>query len=243
MCTNDAEINIPGSITYATTGKWTTSGTGTFIPSDVDINVNYMPGVADKAQGWVKLTLTSTGNNCVPVTDAMTLTIIPSPTINMPDFKYILQGESAVLDPAITGTDVQYLWSPDLYLSSSTIRSPTIKGVESQLYDLSVTGLGGCVTKRQIMIYVLKPIFIPNTFTPNGDGINDVWTIKELSNYPGAQVTIFDRWGTRLFYSRGYATPWDGTYNGKPVSVGTYYYIINRGIYGPPLSGWVVVLR
>jgi gliding motility-associated-like protein len=243
MCTSDALANIPGKITYATNGKWTTSGTGTFVPSDADIDVNYAPSAADKAQGSVKLTLTSTGNNCRPISDTMTLKIIPSPTINMPDFKYILQDGIAVLDPVVTGTNLQYLWNPNLYLSSATVQSPTIKGVESQLYDLSVTGLGGCITQKQIMIYVLKPIIIPNTFTPNGDGINDVWTIKELSNYPGAQVTIFNRYGIRLYYSRGYTKPWDGTYNGKPVPFGTYYYIVNRGIYGPPLSGFVVVVR
>jgi gliding motility-associated-like protein len=173
----------------------------------------------------------------------MTLKIIPSPTINMPEFKYILQDGITVLDPVVTGTNLQYLWNPNLYLSSATVQSPTIKGVESQLYDLSVTGLGGCITQKQIMIYVLKPIIIPNTFTPNGDGINDVWTIKELSNYPGAQVTIFNRYGIRLYYSRGYTKPWDGTYNGKPVPFGTYYYIVNRGIYGLPLTGFVVVVR
>jgi gliding motility-associated-like protein len=243
MCNNDAAANIPGTITYATGGKWTTSGTGSFVPSAIDINVNYMPSEADKAKGSVKLTLTATGNNCISVTDTMTLTIIPSPTINMPDFKYILQGESVILEPAVTGTNLQYLWDPGLYLSSVAIRTPTVKGVESQLYNLSVTGLSGCVTQKQIMIYVLKPIVIPNTFTPNGDGFNDVWVIKELSNYPGAQVTIFNRYGTKLYYSKGYGVPWDGTYNGKPLPFGTYYYIIDCGIYGPRLSGYIALVR
>jgi len=46
-----------------------------------------------------------------------------------------------------------------------------------------------------------------------------------------------------LYYSKGYAIPWDGTYNGKPLPVGTYYYIISRGIYGSQLSGYVVIMR
>ncbi|WP_448701994.1 PKD-like domain-containing protein [Mucilaginibacter sp. AW1-3] len=243
MCTNDAAVTINGSITNAPGGKWTSTGTGTFAPSDVVLTTSYIPSVADKAKGSVKLTLSSTGNNCIAVTDVMTLTIIPSPTITMPDVKYVLEGETTVLDPAITGTNIQYLWTPPLYLSSTVIRTPTLRGVESQLYNLKVTGLGGCVTEKQIMINVLKPIIIPNTFTPNGDGINDLWHIKELSNYPGAMVTIFNRYGTKLYYSKGYPVPWDGTYNGKPLPVGTYYYIIERGIYGAPLSGYVVIVR
>jgi len=243
MCTNDAAVAITGSITYAPGGKWTSTGTGTFAPSDVALNMNYIPSAADKAKGSVKLTLSSTGNNCLAVTDVMTLTIIPSPTITMPDVKYVLEGETTVLDPAVTGTNLQYLWTPPFYLSSTVIRTPTLKGVASQLYNLKVTGLGGCVTEKQIMVNVLKPVIIPNTFTPNGDGINDMWIIKELANYPGAQVTIFNRYGTQLYYSKGYAIPWDGTYNGKPLPVGTYYYIISRGIYGSQLSGYVVIMR
>ncbi|OCX51945.1 hypothetical protein BEL04_18265 [Mucilaginibacter sp. PPCGB 2223] len=244
MCTNDPAITIAGNVTYATGGKWATSGTGTFSPSDASVNVSYIPSDADKAKGSVKLTLTSTGiGNCIPVSDVMTLTFITAPTIAMPDVKYVLEGETTVLDPAVTGTNLQYLWTPPLYLSSTVIRTPRLKGVESQLYNLRVTGTGGCFTEKQIMINVLKPIVIPNTFTPNGDGINDLWHIKELSNYPGATVTIFNRYGTKLYYSKGYSVPWDGTYNGKPLPVGTYYYIIERGIYGTPLSGYVVIIR
>ncbi|GAB3915521.1 hypothetical protein GCM10028826_30750 [Mucilaginibacter boryungensis] len=243
MCAADPTVNVKGSIIYATGGRWTTSGTGTFIPSDREINVNYMPSTADKAGGSVKLTLSSTGNNCIAVTDAMTLTITPSPTINLPEVKYVLQGQNIIMDPQVTGSNVEYLWTPASYLSSSTTRAPVLKATESQLYTLRVTGLGGCFVEKQIMVNVLKPIIPPNTFTPNGDGINDLWTIKELSDYPGAQVSIFNRYGIRLFYSRGYGIPWDGTYNGKPVPFGTYYYLIDIGIYGSPLSGYVTVIR
>jgi gliding motility-associated-like protein len=90
---------------------------------------------------------------------------------------------------------------------------------------------------------VLKPIVIPNTFTPNGDGVNDTWIIKELANYPGATVRIFDRYGIQLLYSQGYGKPWDGTYNGKPVPFGVYYYLIDIKQFGEPLAGYITVIR
>ncbi len=73
----------------------------------------------------------------------------------------------------------------------------------------------------------MKAPVIPNNFTPNGDGVNDTWDIKYIDSYPGCTVDIFNRYGSHLFTSIGYAKAWDGTYNGAPLPVGTYYYVIN----------------
>jgi gliding motility-associated-like protein len=243
ICDSDPFASLAGSVTYTSGGRWTTSGTGTFSPSANAITANYIPSEADKKTGSVNLTLTSVGNNCLTTTDVMTLTIIPSPTLSMPDTKYILEGQSAVLNPVVTGSNLQYLWSPATNLSSATISNPVVTGVTSQLYTLSVTGTGGCIVQKQIMVNVLKPIVVPNTFTPNGDGINDRWVIKELENYPGAQLNVFNRYGTILYRANGNYVPWDGNYNGQPVPFGTYYYLIDLGKYGQRMSGYIVVLR
>ncbi|HEY9001013.1 MAG TPA: beta-propeller fold lactonase family protein [Mucilaginibacter sp.] len=87
------------------------------------------------------------------------------------------------------------------------------------------------------------PVSIPNAFTPNGDGINDVWNIKSLIDYPSCMVSIFTRYGSMIYQSRGYAKPWDGNYNNNPLPTGTYYYIINLQNGQPPLSGWVALIR
>ncbi len=69
---------------------------------------------------------------------------------------------------------------------------------------------------------------IPNAISPNGDGKNDVWRLDFINvYYPDAEIEIFNRWGERIFYSRGYNNVWDGSYNGDPLPVGTYYYVIN----------------
>ena len=95
----------------------------------------------------------------------------------------------------------------------------------------------------KMIIYPTPDVVIPNTFTPNGDGINDVWEVKYLELYRNSRVKIFNRYGALLYHSKGYDRPWDGTYNGKEVPVGTYYYVIDLGIHMPNLAGAVNVIR
>ncbi|WP_224746301.1 T9SS type B sorting domain-containing protein [Mucilaginibacter glaciei] len=86
-------------------------------------------------------------------------------------------------------------------------------------------------------------IVINNTFTPNGDGVNDFWNLPVLQGYPGCSVIVFNRYGKQVFQSIGYSKPWDANYNGKPLPSGTYYYIIDTKTGIPALSGSVTILR
>jgi len=93
-------------------------------------------------------------------------------------------------------------------------------------------------------ITVLKTPLVPNAFSPNGDGINDTWVINYLNSYPSVTVQVFNRYGQVVFFSNGYGTNWDGNSNGKPLPVGTYYYIIDRKVAGAgKLTGWVEIIR
>jgi len=85
---------------------------------------------------------------------------------------------------------------------------------------------------------------IPNTFTPNNDGINDKWVIKYLNDYPDARVEVFTRTGQLVFRSsKGYATPWDGTKGGKALPFDTYYYIMEPGFGRDPITGYVTIIK
>lgn len=88
-----------------------------------------------------------------------------------------------------------------------------------------------------------KPFLIPNAFSPNGDNINDKWIIRGLKDYDNCTVEIFTRYGREVFRSTGYQRPWDGTYNGSPMPVGTYYYLIDLRNGEKPLSGPLTLLR
>jgi len=86
-------------------------------------------------------------------------------------------------------------------------------------------------------------IIIPNTFTPNDDGINDKWRIQNIEYYAGCTIEIFNRWGQQLYYTVGYNNAWDGRFSGKPLPAGTYYYLINLNDGCKPLSGYVCIIR
>jgi gliding motility-associated-like protein len=105
--------------------------------------------------------------------------------------------------------------------------------------NYTINYLGGTLTIQPSE----SEIFIPNTFTPNGDGINDTWNIRFLNNYANCSVDIFTRWGQKVYSSTGYPIPWDGTYRGAALPTGTYYYIINLKNGLNPLSGFVAIIH
>lgn len=85
---------------------------------------------------------------------------------------------------------------------------------------------------------------VPNAFTPNGDGTNDTWVIRNLAEFTNCKVQVFDRWGSRIYESTGYKAPWDGTYKGETVPAETYYYIIDLGIPAVnKYSGAITIVR
>ncbi|HBF88773.1 MAG TPA: hypothetical protein DDX39_09040 [Bacteroidales bacterium] len=103
------------------------------------------------------------------------------------------------------------------------------------LYNFIFTQeLDGCTSNDQVQILFLeipdtvKPlnVNIPNTFTPNGDEINDTWIIDGIEDEENVKVFVYNRYGTRLFHSEGYYTPWDGKYNGSVLPTASYYYVI-----------------
>ncbi len=131
---------------------------------------------------------------------------------------------------------------PVTYLNNSNVPRPLITPLTTTTYTLTATSAADCQASADVTITVLSQIVIPNAFSPNGDGINDTWQIQGLKDYQGAVINVFDRYGQMVFRATTYKD-WDGTYNGKPLPKGTYYYIINPQNKLPLLSGWVVILR
>jgi len=85
---------------------------------------------------------------------------------------------------------------------------------------------------------------IPNAFTPNDDGVNDLWTIDAILDYHDVIVQVFDRFGKLLFESaRGYPEPWDGKVDGEYVSMGTYYFLIKLDEFTKAMPGSLTVIR
>jgi gliding motility-associated-like protein len=161
-----------------------------------------------------------------------------------PDLFVLEEGQRKIDGATATGQSLQYIWSPPVYLSSTSILQPVIQQpMADQMYTLTVTGAGGCLASDEMLMKVLAAPKAPNTFTPNGDGVNDVWEIQNLKDYPGCIVEIYNSAGSLVFRSIGYASPWDGTWKGQKVPVGTYYYVIDPKNGRPRIAGYITVLR
>ncbi|GAB2814215.1 gliding motility-associated C-terminal domain-containing protein [Ferruginibacter profundus] len=171
-------------------------------------------------------------------------TVHPYPVVDAGPDRWVLQGGAITIQPVVTGNDLQYLWSPATYLNSTTMESPVASNMQDDItYRLTVTARGGCKRSDDMFVKVLKAPKVPNTFTPNGDGINETWMIQYLDTYPDNKVQVFTRTGQLVFESKGYKIPWDGKLNGKPLPFDTYYYIIEPGNGRAPVTGYVTIVK
>ena len=242
VCVQDPFINLTGRILIPGNGFWT-GGTGSFSSPDQPIT-RYIPSAADIAAGSVKLTLhAANASICDVATDYIIISFLPPPTVNAGGTRYVLKGNTITLNPSVNDPNVTYLWSPNVDINDVTAKNPVITGTIDRTYTLTVTDSRGCVNKDETSIKVSPIIVAPNTFTPNNDGINDQWNIIGLIAYPAATVDVFDRYGQKVFHSISYPKAWDGTYNGKLLPTGTYYYVIDTKLNGLILSGYIALIR
>lgn len=167
-----------------------------------------------------------------------------------PDKFYLRGGTPVVLEGSSNTTDL--IWTVESgadisSLSSASIARPLATPNENTTYRLTAKpDVNTCGDEQfsTVKVIVADVPEIANTFTPNGDGINDNWVIGGIASYEKPSVQVYNRYGQLMFRSAGgNALPWDGTYNGKYVPAGSYYYIIDLGINGLKYSGSVTVLR
>ncbi|MBW4889637.1 gliding motility-associated C-terminal domain-containing protein [Mucilaginibacter sp. HMF5004] len=225
-----------------TQGSETTGiqGTGTYSGDGVSLGGLFNPAIAGVGIHVITYKFTSTFG-CV---DSLTqpITVLTSPRADAGETLYVLEGKSVVLKPTVSGNNLTFSWDPSETLSRSDVLNPVAKPTETTKYTLTVSN-GTCEDTSSVRVVVLRMPIIPNTFTPNADGTNDTWFIKYLADYPKATIQIFNRYGTQIYYSLGYGKPWDGTYNGTPVPVGTYYYSISPKNGQINFAGSVTVIR
>jgi len=133
---------------------------------------------------------------------------------------------------------------------------PTVSGTASNAIPLAVgdntitvivTAQDGVTTRTYtVIVYRGEPeadLSSNNVLTPNGDGKNDYWVIKDIELYPQNNVTVFDKGGRVVYYKRGYNNEWDGTLNGKPLAEGAYYYVVDLGPNHRKFRGYISIIR
>ncbi len=217
-------------------------GTGVFTGNGISAGGLFNPGAAGTGQHTI--TYTYTGTNGCSNSISNTIEVNPKPGINAGPDKVVLEGGSVTLTPSLNASDpVTYLWTPSTWLNNPTVSNPVSSPLDDIMYTVTVTSDKGCIASDQVFVKLLKAPVIPNVFTPNRDGRNDTWVIEYLDTYPGCIVEVFNRYGQIIFRSVGYSRPWDGTYNGKEVPAGTYYYIVDPKNGRQRMAGFVDIVR
>ena len=137
--------------------------------------------------------------------------------------------------------------NPVKYLWNTGDTTNAINNLAPGNYDVTVTDkFGRQITATGVVegyTQDLSCLNIPSAFTPDGDGVNDTWKIRSLNEFTSCKVEIFNQWGSLVFKSTGYNTPWDGKYNGDAVPAGAYYYIIDLENNSTKYTGTVTIIK
>lgn len=121
--------------------------------------------------------------------------------------------------------NVTYSWNQNLPQGLSHTVAPT----NNTVYTISaIDECAGAATSASVEVAIVCPITIPNVFTPNGDGFNQHFVITFLEHHPNSHLTVYNRWGKKVYEDTDYQNDWDGTHfkNGNACAEGTYFYVL-----------------
>ena len=148
----------------------------------------------------------------------------------------IIKGESVQVDANISCSN-QFVWTPSAGVSDVTGLEPELTPEETTTYRLRMELPGVCAVTDTIQVIVIDPddfdcgqVFLPEAFTPNGDGLNETFGLSNPFVFDGANaenfisLEVFDRWGGRVFFSQDPFARWDATFNTEPVNPGVFVY-------------------
>ncbi|WP_316754649.1 gliding motility-associated C-terminal domain-containing protein [Pedobacter aquatilis] len=210
--------------------------------------VSRTENLTDVFPGTYTLTA-SNGNNCTNVVGVFGVGSTELPIINLSKMQQFISCDGKTASTTgieIIGTTGPYVYDWISAEGSSVYQELNLQGTKPGKYILSITDKFGCSVNTETIDFTQlenKTLQIPNSITPNGDGINDTWKIIGASNYPDAEFYVFNRNGDKIYYSKGYVKDFDGTKNGKPLSVGVYYYMIDLKTDCGKLSGSLTILK
>jgi gliding motility-associated-like protein len=161
--------------------------------------------------------------------------------------QFILAGDTVTLNGFVRGTGVNYLWTSTGSIAVEQVIQPRVAPVVETSYTLSASATTGCGNASSTTtVRVYKDVFLPGAFSPNADGLNDVYHIIKLDGYQLISFAIFNRLGKKVFSTNNANINWDGSFQGTPQAAGNYvYYLEMKRGTGKKIirKGSIVLLR
>ena len=204
---NEATLSASGGVNYT----WSTGDTTENITVQPSVDTDYFV-IVD-------------GGICGSDTDSVSVSVNPLPIANAGIDSTIQLGYSIDLNGTGGGT---YAWSPASGLSCTNCQDPTASPLITTQYILTVTE-NGCSSSDTILITVddfCDDVFIPNAFSPNGDGINDIFYVRG-NCIKDMNLVIFDRWGEKVFESNDISKGWDGVFKANYLNSAVFSYYLD----------------
>lgn len=171
---------------------------------------------------------------CFKDTAHIPVRVFNIPTVNAGPDATINVGQSIDLIPQISSDVTSATWSPTGGQFRSDWPSITVRPRETTTYTIDVANAGGCTARSSRTVYVIcngANVFIPNTFSPNADGANDIFYVRGTGLFNIKTIKIFNRWGEMVYAQSGIRpndanTGWDGTFKGQKLNPDVFVYVI-----------------
>ena len=212
----------------APTYQWEVNGVGTGGDSSTFTDARLNNG------DLVTCTLQSSLTCALPVAShPVTMIVYPLPAIQLTPDTVIAGGRSLQLYPQVSGSISSYQWSPVNWLDNPEAADPIATPESSITYLLKVISTDGCAATAEEKVGVFYKLAMPAAFTPNGDGRNDLFRVPPSVPVEVRLLAVYDRLGARVYSGIGTSAAWDGTFNGRVQSPGSYVWEL---VYVNPLT-------
>ncbi len=167
-------------------------------------------------------------NGCGSLPAVNVVTINAAPAINAGPDKYFRFGNPVTLDATISNPgNYDFIWTPATYLNLATILNPVASPDRKMVYTILATDkTTHCTASDSVLVKPISIVQIPNAFTPNNDGKNDLFKVLGTEMITKFNLKIFNRYGQLVFESSDKNTGWDGKLKGKDVQPGGFIYIV-----------------
>ncbi|MCZ2223527.1 MAG: PKD domain-containing protein [Chitinophagales bacterium] len=240
-----AKITASGTENY----KWYPS---LYIDNDNSAEVNIKPA-KDTLMNYMLLGWDN--NHCFTDTAYVKIKTYPIPEMKIEQNDITVNAGSSVVLKTINSSDItKWKWTPNKYIDNPNIASPTMVAKESITYSCVASNDGNCVARNEVRVVVVcngGNIFVPNTFSPNGDGVNDRFYPRGKGVYTIKSFRIFNRWGEMVYEKTNFQANdinagWDGTYKGVKQPTDAYVYsleIMCDNSVTIPSKGSITLLR